>query len=132
MPPFVFVVEDNVLLQMALQTDLADAGFSTVAEGRYDHAMARIATEANRFDALITDVNLGEGQSGWEVARSAREVKPNLPIVYVTGDSAHEWRTHGVSGSLLFQKPFSSADIIEALKNLVADSDASIARSSSD
>lgn len=61
--------------------------------------------------------------SGWEVAVRARELKPDLPVVYVTGDSGHEWASRGVPGSVVVSKPFAPAQIVVALASLANQSD---------
>lgn len=68
---------------------------------------------------MITDVNLGGILTGWDVARNARERFPSLPVVYVTGDSSHEWAAHGVPNSVLISKPFVAAQIVSAVAGLL-------------
>ena len=64
-------------------------------------------------------MNLGGELTGWDVARAAREQFPTLPVVYVTGDSAHEWAAHGVPNSILLSKPFVEAQIVNAVATLL-------------
>ena len=47
---------------------------------------------------MLTDIRLGAGPDGWSVANRARELNPDMPLVYMSGDSAHQWTEHGVSG----------------------------------
>ena len=114
-PPCVLVVDDEVLIQMLLQTDLADAGFTVLVEGNVEDALARLASGGSECHALVTDINLGDGQSGWDIARRARELNPALPVVYMTGDSSHEWPVHGVPGSVLVSKPFATVQIVNII-----------------
>ena len=44
-----------------------------------------------KFKGLITDIRLGNGQSGWEVAKHLRQANPTIPVVYMSGDSAIHW-----------------------------------------
>lgn len=69
------------------------------------------------FAALVTDIDLGDNSSGWEVARRARELFPDLPVVYVSGGSAHEWASRGVPGSVMLTKPFALAHLVVAVSN---------------
>jgi CheY-like chemotaxis protein len=66
-------------------------------------------------------IRLGDGLDGWEIARCAREITPDLPIVYVTGDSAGAWDNEGLPNSRLLQKPFTSDVLADALKALLAE-----------
>ena len=126
-PPCVVVVDDEVLIQMLLQTDLTDAGFTVFIEGSMENALARLASGACECHALVTDINLGDGQSGWDIARRARELNPAMPVVYMTGDSAHEWPVQGVPGSVLVSKPFATVQIINAVAQLLTDTSSAAA-----
>lgn len=68
---------------------------------------------------MLTDIQLGRGPDGWEVARHARELVPEMPVVYISGDSAHEWTARGVPDSIMVSKPFVDAQIITAVSTLL-------------
>jgi hypothetical protein len=53
------------------------------------------------------------------VARHAREVNQDLPVVYVTGFHVEDWASQGVPKSMLVQKPFAPAQIITAISSLL-------------
>ena len=82
-------------------------------------ALAEFQAGASRFRAVITDIRLGAGPDGWAVARRARELVPNMPVVYMSGDSAPEWSSKGVPNSLMVAKPFAPAQIITAVSTLL-------------
>lgn len=121
----VLLVEDEALIRMFLEETLADAGFEVVATRNGSEALEELATEPERFRAVVTDIRLGRGPNGWEVARFAREAVPKMPVLYVSGDSAHEWSAKGVPLSLMVQKPFVAAQIIQALSMLLIQADSS-------
>lgn len=73
----VLIVEDDALIQMELESVLHDGGFSTISEARGDKAIATLEANAS-IKAIITDINLIGETSGWEVARRARELFPEL------------------------------------------------------
>ena len=122
MPTLLFLVEDEELVLITVETALQDAGYAVRAARRGEEAMALLEEGGENFSALITDVNLGD-VDGWQVARRARELRPKLPVVYVTGDSAHEWASQGVPNSVLVEKPFAPAQIVTAVSNLLNVSD---------
>lgn len=68
---------------------------------------------------LLTDINLGDGISGWELAQQIREISPGFPVVYMTSASAPDWQSRGVEGSLLIQKPFAPAQLAAAVSQLL-------------
>jgi DNA-binding response OmpR family regulator len=67
----------------------------------------------------VTDVNLGAELDGWRVAQRARELKPNIPIVYTTGFASRDWSARGVPNSIVVQKPFSVDEIVAAVWSLL-------------
>lgn len=52
-------------------------------------------------------------------ARHARELHPDLPVVYITGGAGNEWTSLGVPGSVLVPKPFVATQIVTALSTLL-------------
>ena len=113
------LVEDEALIRVNLQEELDEAGFALVVAADGGQAMAELEADATRFRGVLTDVPLGSGPTGWEVARRARELAPGVPVVYMSGDSAHEWDAQGVPNSIMVAKPFVTAQIITALSNLL-------------
>ena len=75
-------VEDEVFLHDLVEPALADAGFVVAAATRPDEAMALLTQRRADFCALVTDVDLGGGPSGWEIARLARQLIADIPVVY--------------------------------------------------
>jgi CheY-like chemotaxis protein len=73
-----------------------------------------------KFRALVTDINLGSDKlSGWEVARHARAINPDFPVVYMSGDSAEDWASKGVPHSIMLAKPFAPAQLVTAVSQLL-------------
>jgi DNA-binding NtrC family response regulator len=100
------LVEDDVSLQDLLQIALSDEGFEVVLARNGTKAIAELDANGARFKGLVTDIRLGAGPNGWDVGHRAREVVSGLPVVYMSGDSAHEWSANGVPESIMLQKPF--------------------------
>lgn len=116
----ILYVEDEVLLQGEIEAALQEAGFTVATATLGKQALAMLdAPEAN-YRALVTDIHLGPGQiTGWDVARHARELHPELPVVYVTGHGADEWAAQGVPNSALVTKPFAPAQVVTAVSQLI-------------
>jgi DNA-binding response OmpR family regulator len=117
------LVEDDSALQALLHTELVDAGFDITAAGDGKKALSELAADADRFRAVITDIELGTGPDGWEIARRARELVPMMPVVYMSGDSATDWASKGVPNSVMLSKPFASAQLITELSRLITEAD---------
>jgi DNA-binding NtrC family response regulator len=117
------LVEDEEAIQMLLEDALTEAHFGLVIAASGGQALVELDRDAARFRAVVTDVDLGQGPDGWEVARHARELVPEMPIVYMSGASGHDWAAKGVPKSVLVAKPFVPAQIITAVSNLLNEVD---------
>ena len=115
------MVDDEELIAHVITDALEDGGFETFHALSAKEAIAALDDSTHRFSGLITDVNLGSKATGWDVARAARHGMPDIPVVYMTGDSAHQWAVEGVPHSLLVQKPFAAAQITTAIAQLIND-----------
>jgi len=102
--PKVLLVEDEPMLSELLTEALTDRGFAVHAAPDADNALQYLLSGAS-VDILFTDIDLGEGMDGAQLARIARELRPRLPIIYASGRrSMSEFRT--VPGSTFLPKPY--------------------------
>lgn len=117
--PVILVVEDDLLIQSLVEDALTDDGFEAAIASSGEEAMTLLNGGNTKYRALVTDINLGGKIGGWDVARHGREIDPELPIVYMTGDSADEWNSQGVPKSILLTKPFAPVQLVTAVSNLL-------------
>lgn len=113
------LVEDNESLQSVLKGALESEGFEVVLAGNGTKAIAELDADGARFKGLITDIRLGAGPNGWDVGHRAREVVSGIPVIYMSGDSAHEWSANGVPESVMLHKPFVMAQLVTATTTLL-------------
>jgi CheY-like chemotaxis protein len=116
----ILVVEDEALVREILEDTLVEAGFEVVLAFSGSDALTRLES-GERFIAVISDIRLGAGASGWDVARRAREIVHDVPIVYMSGDSGGDWSSQGVPGSVLIGKPFTGSQVVTAVSILLND-----------
>ena len=117
--PSVLVIEDDPTVLMFLEEGLDDRGYAVISARNSGEALHLLASDVAAVDALVADIRLGNGIDGWEIARCAREVTPDLPIVYITGDSYGEFPSEGVPNSMILQKPFSRIALSDAIDALL-------------
>lgn len=115
----ILVVEDDAVAGGEVKRALEDAGFRVLLVQSGEKASSTFDENASEVGGLVADVKLGGNVSGWDVARHAREVNQDLPVVYITGFSAEDWPSQGVPKSILVQKPFAPAQIITAISSLL-------------
>jgi CheY-like chemotaxis protein len=115
----VLVVEDDQLIQAMVEGALTDGGFEAAIAGTGEEAVTLLQGNNDKYRALVTDINLAGKLDGWEVAKRAREIKPDLPVIYMTGAAADQWTSHGVPNSILLTKPFAPAQVVTAVSQLL-------------
>ncbi len=113
------LVEDEPLVLGLLEDALTDAGFEVVAATNGTRAIAELDAAATPFAAVVTDIRLGQGPDGWTVARRARVLMPHVAVVYISGDSLHDWQRKGVTGSAYLPKPFLPGSLISVISKLL-------------
>lgn len=114
----VLIVEDDPLIGMAAEEAVRDAGGIPTHVDSDRAAYAELEAGAPTLDALVVDVNLGEGTTGFDVARFARRLNPSLPVAYLTG-GPREWAAwFGVDDAAFLAKPVSDAELVRTIARL--------------
>lgn len=114
----ILYVEDDLLCSSENSEVIRESGFDVVEAC----CAAEAAAVIDRHDplvALVTDINLGEGADGFEVARHARSAYPGLPVIYVSAAAAARISLEGLKGADFIAKPFHARQIIDALHRAV-------------
>lgn len=115
----VLVVEDEETAAAAFSNGLSERGYACLVLDSADKAMQALGADGP-FAALVVDVNLGRGETGYGVARFARQSAPELPVVYVSGEpTLRSWDTFGVPGSRYLAKPFRTQTLLDLLETLM-------------
>ena len=76
-----FVDDHQVLADLSCEI-LAMKGYRAVSAYSGKDALAKL--EQDEFDVLVADVRM-EGMSGLELAGKARQKRPQLPVILITG-----------------------------------------------
>lgn len=112
----VLVVDDDAGLLALIREDLEKQGLACACARSDREAYRLLASEP--FDAVVVDVNLGVGTTGFDVARRARQVTPQIRVIYISGDAnAQHWMTFGVPSSDYVSKPFPLDRLADLLRH---------------
>jgi CheY-like chemotaxis protein len=115
----ILLVDDDFTINLDIRESLEECGF--VVESVYCAGAAFEALDYGRSPlALITDIDLGPGPDGFDVARRARANYPDLPVVFISGTRAACFASQGVAGSEFLDKPVRPQQVIEALRRVMA------------
>jgi DNA-binding response OmpR family regulator len=116
----VLVVEDDHAICALISDILEHAGLQAECVQNDRSAYAIIPTLPT-IAALVVDINLGTGTTGFDVARFARQVIPALPVLYVTGEaSENSFKAFGVPESDFIAKPFTADELLAKLQMRIA------------
>lgn len=92
--PIILVVEDEPLIQSVIEEALGEGGFDMLVAASGEEALT-LLNGNKEYRALVTDISLAGEMKGWEVARHAREIDAELPVIYMSGASAAGWLAMG-------------------------------------
>ena len=115
---FILLVEDDELTLFPIEEGLRDEGFEPIVARSGAEALDKLNEDHRRLAAVVTDVRLGGRVDGWKVAHHARSIRSDMPIIYMSGNSAGDWANRGVTGSVMLSKPFAHRELLDALKSL--------------
>lgn len=113
-PSRILLVEDNFVSALINGDFLRQCGFDVTHAATADDAFA-ILGAGGPLDALVTDIQLGPGANGFDVARAARRAYPDLPVVITSGVRRERFPGELVEGAAFLAKPFHPLQILESL-----------------
>jgi CheY-like chemotaxis protein len=110
-PVSILVVEDEQQLARMAGMVLTQRGHHVVVVDSFEQAMEHL--EAEPFELIISDLGLGTGKNGWDLAQEVRARWPSTRFVLVTGWGAaidpKEAQARGVHE--VIAKPYRIADL---------------------
>jgi DNA-binding response OmpR family regulator len=112
----VLFVDDEPSIRLTLPPILEKAGFEVhVAESVAD---ALFEINSFQFDALVTDLNIGEEGDGFLVASGMRHIQPECTVFILTGYPAFETALQAIHSQVddYLVKPVEIDSLVNALK----------------
>ena len=117
----ILVVDDEPLIRMMTTERLEDEGYIVLEAANGAKAM-QILDSDRPIDLLVTDVGLPGGMNGRQVADAARRVRPELPVLFITGYAEQAVLHHGdlERGMQILTKPFDMEQLNRRVRALLA------------
>ena len=112
----VLLVDDDELIRRYVSQVLLDAGFDVTAVGTAEAAIEAIEELGDgtpSFDLLVSDIVL-PGMNGFELARRARELRPDLARLLITGYAGTDTSGTDLEDVTVLPKPFAGDDLVRA------------------
>ena len=116
----VMVIDDEPTIRMLIAEVLEEQGYSAIEASDGPSGM-RVLESSVRIDLLITDVGLPNGMNGRQIADAARELRPALKILFITGyaENAVIGNGHLDKGMQVLTKPFEMDGLARKIRELI-------------
>jgi len=117
----VLVVEDELAVRMIVVDVLSDHGY-TVLEAGDGRSGLHIVASGVRIDLLLTDVGLPGGMNGRQLADVARQRRPGLKVLFMTGYDAGAAISSGLMdpGMQVMTKPFAMDALAARIQGMIS------------
>ena len=111
----VLLVDDDDSVREVCAAMLEDIGCRVVSVGSGEEALEKL--EQAQFSILLTDVAM-PGMSGVELAGQARELAPDMPIMFASGYADLQVFGEQLSDEVVLKKPYRLAELAARLESV--------------
>jgi CheY-like chemotaxis protein len=117
----VLIVEDDPLIREVMHDVLEDEGFQALcADSTQDAIQTMEHDNGDDISAIFADIDLGDRGGGYEVARRARLIKPDIKIIYTSGGAREDFARERVEDAVFVQKPYLPSQVCMLLRSKLA------------
>ena len=116
----ILIVEDDVFIREVAEMMIQDWGHQTLAACDVDEALTFLRS-SQHIDALFTDIYLKTlVQGGCDLARQALALRPNLRVLYTTGNAVTDkMKALLIEGTHFLGKPYTQHQLQNSIRELV-------------
>jgi CheY-like chemotaxis protein len=111
----VLVIEDDELTRIALLDALTEEGMEVDALANAEDALVLIGA-GQVPDVLVTDIDLGQGLHGVDLADMARVRHPDVEVIFISGKPADPDARALRAHERFLLKPFSPSQLAAAIR----------------
>lgn len=110
----ILLVEDNPAVALATAEVVRSLGYRPVTASDARSALSELE-RTHDVALLLTDVVLAKGMSGFQLASAAREHRPDLPVIFVSGFVNQPPTPDPLRDATLLAKPVRASQLAEAI-----------------
>jgi CheY-like chemotaxis protein len=117
----ILIVEDDVFIRQVAQMMIEGWGHHTLSASDVAEALSLLRSPQH-IDALFTDIHLKtDVLGGCELARQAIKLRPNLRVLYTTGNSiTNKLKALFLEGTDFLRKPYTQSQLQDSVEDLLA------------
>jgi CheY-like chemotaxis protein len=112
----ILVVDDERDIRNLVRILAERAGYRVTEAGNAEDALRLLEERMLEPQLLLTDIVM-PGMSGLSLAAHAHQIRPTLPVIFMTG-FADEFQAE-LSGSVCLRKPFKAPDLLTAIQDVI-------------
>ncbi|HTI84845.1 MAG TPA: PAS domain S-box protein [Acetobacteraceae bacterium] len=118
----VLIVDDEPSVRMLVTEVLEELGYAAIEAADTISGMKVLRSDV-RIDLLITDVGLPGGMNGRQMADAARETRPKLKVLFITGYAENAAIGNGrlEPGMHVLTKPFAMDNLASRIKTIIGE-----------
>ena len=124
----ILIVEDNSDVRKVSARILRDQGYEVTEAQDCEEAIKHLEG-GQQFDLLFADIVLSGGVSGVGVAKKARQIQPQIKVLFTTGYAMNALRDmeefDPTQPLVVVTKPFRGSDLLRKVRSLLDTGDAS-------
>lgn len=116
----VLIVDDEPMIRMLVMETISDLGYTALEAGDSATGLKILQSDV-QIDLLVSDVGLPGGLNGRQMADAARQVRPELKVLFITGyaENAAVGNGHVMPGMQVMTKPFEIHALASRIRALV-------------
>jgi CheY-like chemotaxis protein len=117
----IMVVEDEPEIRELVATSLAVEGFQVLCAEDAAHAL-RLLDEHPEVELLFTDILMPGDLHGYDLARQARRIKPDIKLLYTSGYAlaAAIGKSVPIEEARMVNKPYRLDQLIDEIRRALA------------
>jgi CheY-like chemotaxis protein len=117
----ILLVDDNPEMRGVARRHLVALGYQ-VSEADSGPAALERLTEGAAYDLLLTDVIMPDGMNGYQLAAAARQLRPEMKVLFTTGYSWPDQDDSAprASNGAMIRKPYRRQELAAAVRAVLA------------
>lgn len=116
----ILLVEDDVLVRMAISDFLRGCGYRVVEAGNADEALALLAHAGIAIDVVLSDVEMRGSLDGFALSTWIRKNRPGLDVIFAGSVPRSVNAATQLCDQRAVSQPFEAQGLLDHIRRLLA------------
>jgi DNA-binding NtrC family response regulator len=114
----ILLVEDEVLIRVAICHHLEDSGYNVLQATDADEALSLLIRHPE-LDVVFTDVRMPGSIDGLGLAKWVIEHRPHIAVMVASGGAAKDTIVKELCGAMAFPKPYNFENVTQHIQEAI-------------